>query len=197
MKNLFFYLLFLTNTVLFIGCNKNDLVTTEKKYELKNLLYTFEEGDSNELDTIHSPTQAFYNNSTATITKTINILQGVMETSQFISDNKNAFLLLPDTLNVSVPDLIFDKTIYCGQPKWLYSANIQNQLPSMKAEQTLNLTPYSKVTYDTEVIIRKYTVSYTATLVEATEKSELTIKGKWKGTIVETFNTKTLFEEIK
>ena len=157
----------------------------EDTHELKAITYTMEEGDGVEtfVRPLHSISYA--NNTSVTQQIIVDPLSGVVESSQFFSDNEQAFQLVdPSATTIAVPVQVNDGTVTLGEPKWPYGSERVERLPEVSFRDTLEVAAHTSLTLTMSVHFNEYNLSYTA-VVEGKPSGTLTeINGKWKGVTV-------------
>lgn len=167
-------------------------------FTLKNIQYTLEEGDGEQVSVIDGRLRHYSNGTSLEQTYTVNPAADIKETSEFKSEDKNAFKLLNDAaVKVAIPVAIDqNKKIYLGDQKWPYK-NLIEELPSIvDLTESWKVPSQKQLNLDIKVSIRKYSTTYTATFVEQTSKREVTVKGKWSGTVPVKSDIKSSYQDI-
>ncbi|WP_207427390.1 hypothetical protein [Pedobacter sp. SYSU D00535] len=166
---------------------------------LKAISYSMEEGDGEEIITILQKPVTVENKSNAHGTTFFDSFEEIKETSHFSSSDSMAFPEFDlDSVKVSVPvQLLSDNQVAVGSSKWLYEPGVV-ELPSGKTQvNTLSYTPYTRITVNSSLKIKKYTLTYKATLVNQNTGKEVEVKGKWRGTTPFGSDLKIEYQEIK
>lgn len=157
----------------------------EDTHELKTITYTMEEGDGVETFVRPLHSISYENNTSVTQQIIVDPLSGVVESSQFFSDNEQAFQLVdPSAAAIAVPVQVNDGMATLGEPKWPYGSE-RVELPSkVNFRDTLEVAAHTHLTLTMSVHFNEYNLSYTA-VFEGKPSGTLTeIKGKWKGVVV-------------
>jgi len=183
MKKILFWLL----PVALFSCEKTEYSPdpVNDNYSLQAVIYHVEAGDK--METFVRPLHSLeYFNHTSVVQRVIvDPLADVMESSLFMSDDKNAFALLGDEVpEVAVPVGVNDGAVAVGQAKWPYSPEVAQLAPTLNFRDTIAVPPNTRLTLMMNVYLNEFELSYTATFEGQPTGTIAEVKGKWKGVAV-------------
>lgn len=183
MKKILFWLL----PVALFSCEKTEYSPdpVNDNYSLQAVTYHVEAGDK--METFVRPLHSLeYFNHTSVVQRVIvDPLADVMESSLFMSDDKNAFALLGDEVpEVAVPVGVNDGAVAVGQAKWPYSPEVAQLAPTLNFRDTIAVPPNTRLTLMMNVYLNEFELSYTATFEGQPTGTIAEVKGKWKGVAV-------------
>lgn len=183
MKKILFWLL----PVALFSCEKTEYSPdpVNDNYSLQAVIYHVEAGDK--METFVRPLHSLeYFNHTSVVQRVIvDPLADVMESSLFMSDDENAFVLLGDEVpEVAVPVGVNDGAVAVGQAKWPYSPEVAQLAPTLNFRDTIAVPPNTRLTLMMNVYLNEFELSYTATFEGQPTGTIAEVKGKWKGVAV-------------
>ena len=183
MKKILYWLL----PVALFSCEKTEYSPdpVNDNYSLQAVTYHVEAGDK--METFVRPLHSLeYFNHTSVVQRVIvDPLADVMESSLFMSDDKNAFALLGDEVpEVAVPVGVNDGAVAVGQAKWPYSPEVAQLAPTLNFRDTIAVPPNTRLTLMMNVYLNEFELSYTATFEGQPTGTIAEVKGKWKGVAV-------------
>lgn|SRR5690606_26333201 len=183
MKKILYWLL----PVALFSCEKTEYSPdpVNDNYSLQAVIYHVEAGDK--METFVRPLHSLeYFNHTSVVQRVIvDPLADVMESSLFMSDDKNAFALLGDEVpEVAVPVGVNDGAVAVGQAKWPYSPEVAQLAPTLNFRDTIAVPPNTRLTLMMNVYLNEFELSYTATFEGQPTGTIAEVKGKWKGVAV-------------
>lgn len=183
MKKILFWLL----PVALFSCEKTEYSPdpVNDNYSLQAVIYHVEAGDK--METFVRPLHSLeYFNHTSVVQRVIvDPLADVMESSLFMSVDKNAFALLGDEVpEVAVPVGVNDGAVAVGQAKWPYSPEVAQLAPTLNFRDTIAVPPNTRLTLMMNVYLNEFELSYTATFEGQPTGTIAEVKGKWKGVAV-------------
>jgi hypothetical protein len=168
-----------------------------EEYSFKKIEYLFTDGSEKSLSNMNLPTMTYSNGTSLMQTINVNPLEGIVETSQFATNDTNGFTLLTDSTLVSVPFYINESNnISLGGKKRLYSYNIEKQKPNFNTSSSFQIQPYQKLTIKPKLVLQRYSVKYILTLEEKNTAKEVWIEGQWIGVYLTNAIIDTEFSDL-
>ncbi len=157
----------------------------EDTHELTSIAYSIEDGDGVRIfvQPLHSLN---YNNRTSVSQQVIvDPLAGVLESSQFSSEDEKAFSLVDaETTKVPVPVMLNDGVAVVGKAKWAYGSELIELNPELNYRDTIDVPANTLLTVTMSVHLNEYQLTYKAQFEGKPSGTLTEVKGKWKGVTV-------------
>lgn len=172
---------------------------TPETYKVKSVTYNVEGDNFERIFNQTKPSLQFTNKTSLEQFANINPSNGFMETSRFISDEKDAFNIKEsDAVKIRTPSYINkNKEISLGEAEWVYSDNQKELQTKLDLKKTVGVPSYYQLNTNINLIVREYSTSYKAVLTGQRSGKEIVVKGTWKGTSLINAEVKTDLKKIE
>lgn len=141
------------------------------------------------------PLVEYLNNSNREQTYPFDPFTGYNETSNFVSEDFEAFII--EDIELFVPVYIDENnTISLGDRKWKYSCVVQQRKSAFNFTKDIIIPPYNKLIINTKLFFKKYKTNYKLFMRNNKTDKERIIEGTWTGIYPDYLEINTSFSDL-